>query len=131
MVSDTGGSIRGPASFCGLAGLMPSAGLVSRAGVIPNSFTFDHVGPMAWTVEDCAIVLQAIAGYAPRDGGSADVKLPNYRMALRDGVKGLKVGVLHQVWEEDVPQSEEVRRAMDEAVATFRALGVKCENVRV
>ncbi len=131
MGSDTGGSIRGPASFCGLAGLMPSAGLVSRAGVIPNSFTFDHVGPMAWTVEDCAIVLQAIAGYDPRDGGSADVKLPNYRRALRDGVKGLKVGVLRQVWEEDVPQSEEVRRAMDEAVATFRTLGVRCENVRV
>src|SRR5437667_27591 len=55
MGSDTGGSIRGPASFCGLAGLMPSAGLVSRAGVIPNSFTLDHVGPMAWSVEDCAI----------------------------------------------------------------------------
>ena len=64
--SDTGGSIRGPASFCGIVGLMPTYGLVSRAGVIPNSFTFDHCGPMTWTVEDCAIVLQAIAGYDPR-----------------------------------------------------------------
>ena len=131
MGSDTGGSIRGPASFCGIAGFMPSAGLVSRRGVIPNSFTFDHVGPMAWSVEDCAIMLQAIAGYDPGDGGSADVKIPNYRAALRDGVKGLKVGVLRQVWEQDVPQSEEVRRAMDGAVALLRTLGVRCEDVRV
>ena len=131
MGSDTGGSIRGPASFCGIAGLMPSAGLVSRVGVIPNSFTFDHVGPLAWSVEDCAIVLQAIAGYDPGDGGSVKVKIPNYRAALRDGVKGMKVGVLRQVWEQDVPQTDEVRRAMDEAVTTFRKLGVRCEDVRV
>ena len=65
--SDTGGSIRGPASHCGVAGLMPTYGLVSRAGVIPNSFTFDHCGPMTWTVEDCAIVLQVIAGYDEGD----------------------------------------------------------------
>ena len=131
MGSDTGGSIRGPASFCGIAGLMPSSGLVSRAGVIPNSFTFDHVGPMAWTVEDCAIVLQSIAGHDPRDGGSVAVKIPNYRAALREGVKGLRLGVLRQVWEQDVPQSDEVHRAMDAAVATFRKLGVRCEDVRV
>jgi len=131
MGSDTGGSIRGPASFCGIAGLMPSAGLVSRVGVIPNSFTFDHVGPLAWSVEDCAIVLQAIAGYDPGDGGSVRVRIPNYRAALRGGVKGMKVGVLRQVWERDVPQTDEVRRAMDEAVTTFRKLGVRCEDVRV
>jgi aspartyl-tRNA(Asn)/glutamyl-tRNA(Gln) amidotransferase subunit A len=131
MGSDTGGSIRGPASFCGVAGLMPSAGLVSRVGVIPNSFTFDHVGPLAWSVEDCAIVLQAIAGYDPGDGGSVRVRVPSYRAALRDGVKGMKVGVLRQVWERDVPQTDEVRRAMDEAVTTFRGLGVRCEDVPV
>ena len=131
MGSDTGGSIRGPASFCGLAGLMPSAGLVSRAGVIPNSFTLDHVGPMAWTVEDCAIMLQAIAGHDPKDGGSVEVKIPGYRAALRRGVKGMRLGVLRQVWEEDVPQPDEVRRAMDEAVARFTKLGVRCENARV
>lgn len=131
MGSDTGGSIRGPASFCGIAGLVPSSGLVSRAGVIPNSFTFDHVGPMAWSVEDCAIMLQAIAGYDPKDGGSVKVKIPNYRAALGRGVKGMKIGVLRQVWEEDVPQSDEVRRAMDEAVIVFTKLGVRCEDVRV
>ncbi|MGH6689579.1 MAG: amidase [Gammaproteobacteria bacterium] len=131
MGSDTGGSIRGPASYCGIAGLMPSSGLVSRAGVIPNSFTFDHVGPMAWSVEDCAIVLQALAGHDSRDGASVDVKIPNYRAALKQGVKGMKVGVLRQVWEQDVPQSDEVRHAMDDAVALLKTLGVKCEDVRV
>jgi aspartyl-tRNA(Asn)/glutamyl-tRNA(Gln) amidotransferase subunit A len=131
MGSDTGGSIRGPASFCGIAGLMPSAGLVSRAGVIPNSFTFDHVGPMAWSVEDCAIMLQAIAGHDPADGGSVQTKIPSYRAALRTGVKGLRVGVLRQVWEHDVPQPDEVRRAMDDAVTVLRSLGVRCEDVRV
>jgi aspartyl-tRNA(Asn)/glutamyl-tRNA(Gln) amidotransferase subunit A len=131
MGSDTGGSIRGPASFCGIAGLMPSSGLVGRTGVIPNSFTFDHVGPMAWSVEDCAIMLQAIAGHDHGDGASVKAKIPNYRAALRTGVKGMKVGVLRQVWEQDVPQSDEVRRAMDDAVALLGRLGVKCEDVRV
>lgn len=131
MGSDTGGSIRGPASYCGIAGLMPSSGLVSRAGVIPNSFTFDHVGPLAWSVEDCAIVLQALAGHDPRDGASVEVKIPNYRAALKQGVRGMKVGVLRQVWEQDVPQSDEVRAAMDGAVAILKGLGVKCEDVRV
>ena len=131
MGSDTGGSIRGPASFCGITGLMPSAGLVSRAGVIPNSFTLDHVGPMAWSVEDCAIMLQAIAGYDAKDGASVEVKLPSYRAALKRGVKGLKIGVLRQVWEQDVPQADEVRRAMEEAIARFTKLGVRCEDVRV
>ncbi len=64
--TDTGGSIRGPASLCGIAGFMPSSGLVSRVGVMPNSFTLDHCGPMAWTVEDCALMLQAIAAHDPR-----------------------------------------------------------------
>lgn len=131
MGSDTGGSIRGPASLCGIAGLMPSSGLVSRAGVIPNSFTFDHVGPLAWSVLDCAIMLQAIAGYDPADGASVKVKIPNYRAALRGGVKGMRVGVLRQVWEQDVPQPDEVRRAMDEAVALLAKLGVRCEDVRI
>jgi aspartyl-tRNA(Asn)/glutamyl-tRNA(Gln) amidotransferase subunit A len=104
---------------------------VSRAVVIPYSFSIDHVGPMAWAVEDCAIMLQALAGYDPKDGASVKVKIPNYRAALKPGVKGMKVGVLRQVWEQDVPQSHEVRRAMDDAVALIKKLGVKCEDVRV
>src|SRR5438034_1153422 len=82
--SDTGGSIRGPASLCGVVGLMPTFGLVSRAGVITNSYTFDHCGPLARTVEDCALVLQALAGYDPNDAGSVRRDIPSYREAPRE-----------------------------------------------
>jgi len=129
--SDTGGSIRGPASFCGICGLMPTFGLVSRAGVIPNSFTFDHCGPMAWTVEDCAILLQAIAGYDPEDAGSLRHNIPVYRAALKKDLKGTKLGVLRHNWEEDMPASEDVRRAMDEALEVLERLGATLEDCRV
>jgi aspartyl-tRNA(Asn)/glutamyl-tRNA(Gln) amidotransferase subunit A len=90
--SDTGGSIRGPASLCGVVGLMPTFGLVSRAGVITNSYTFDHCGPLARTVEDCALVLQALAGYDPKDAGSLRRPIPDYRQALGEALRGLKIG---------------------------------------
>lgn len=128
--SDTGGSIRGPASFCGLTGLMPTYGLVSRAGVIPNSFTFDHCGPMTWTVEDCAIVLQSLAGYDPLDAGSVQARVPNYRAALKGGVKGMKIGVLRHYWEEDLPAHEDLRSAMEETIRVFRNLGAKVADCR-
>src|SRR5436309_36183 len=92
--SDTGGSIRGPASLCGVVGLMPTFGLVSRAGVITNSYTFDHCGPLARTVEDCALVLQALAGDDPNDAGSGRRGIPAYRQALRDDLRRLRIGVL-------------------------------------
>src|SRR5690606_3515707 len=85
--SDTGGSIRGPASLCGITGLMPTYGLVSRAGVIPNSFTFDHCGPMARSAEDCAILLQAIAGHDAADPGSIPHEIPDYCANLNHPVK--------------------------------------------
>lgn len=126
--SDTGGSIRGPSSFCGLTGLMPTSGLVSRAGVIPNSFTFDHCGPMTRTVEDCAILLQAIAGYDPRDAGSIKSEIPDYRGALAGGVKGLRIGVLRHYWEKDMPAHPDVGRAMDAAIEVFKKLGARVED---
>ena len=128
--SDTGGSIRGPASFCGITGFMPTYGLVSRAGVIPNSFTFDHCGPMARTAEDCAILLQAIAGYDAKDAGSIEQAIPDYRAGLSGGVKGLTIGVLRHYWEEDAPVQEDHRRALEEAVAIFGKLGAKVEDCR-
>ena len=128
--SDTGGSIRGPASHCGLVGLMPTYGLVSRAGVIPNSFTFDHCGPMAWTVEDCAIVLQVLAGHDASDAGSVEAPIPDYRAALSKDVRGLKIGVLRHYWEEDLPAHEDLRRAMDDAIEVFKQLGAKVEDCR-
>jgi aspartyl-tRNA(Asn)/glutamyl-tRNA(Gln) amidotransferase subunit A len=129
--SDTGGSIRGPASLCGLAGLMPTFGLVGRGGVIPNSYTFDHCGPLARSVEDCAIVMQVVAGFDPRDAGSIQRPIPEYRMALRQDLKGLRIGVLRHHWEEDLPASEDVCRAMEEALHVLKSLGAELEDCRV
>src|SRR5881296_4528025 len=126
--SDTGGSIRGPASLCGVVGLMPTFGLVSRAGVITNSYTFDHCGPLARTVEDCALVLQALAGYDPNDAGSVRRDIPSYREALRDDLRGLRIGVLRHHWEEDIPAAEDVRNAMDAALDVLRRLGATSRN---
>ena len=81
--SDTGGSIRGPAAYCGLAGIKPTYGLISRMGILPLAFSLDHAGPLAWTAEDCAIMLQAMAGHDPADPASADHPIPDYRAALQ------------------------------------------------
>jgi aspartyl-tRNA(Asn)/glutamyl-tRNA(Gln) amidotransferase subunit A len=129
--SDTGGSIRNPAAFCGLVGLKPTYGLVSRHGVFPNSFTFDHAGPLTWTVEDCAILLQAIAGHDPADPGSADVAIPDYRAALDGGIKGLRIGVVRHFWEDDLPANDEVRAAMATSLDVLRRLGASLEDVRL
>jgi aspartyl-tRNA(Asn)/glutamyl-tRNA(Gln) amidotransferase subunit A len=129
--SDTGGSIRGPASLCGVVGLMPTFGLVSRAGVITNSYTFDHCGPLARSVEDCAVVLQALAGYDPKDAGSLQRPLPSYRDALAEDLRGVKIGVLRYHWEEDLPASDDVRTAMDQAIDVLRRLGAQLEECRV
>ena len=126
--SDTGGSIRGPASFCGITGLMPTSGLVSRAGVIPNSFTFDHCGPMARTVEDCAILLQTLAGYDPGDAGSIAHEIPDYRAALTGNIRGLRIGVLRHSWEKDLPAHPDLARAMDAAIDAFEKLGARVED---
>jgi len=129
--SDTGGSIRGPASLCGVVGLMPTFGLVSRAGVITNSYTFDHCGPLARTVEDCALTLEALAGYDPKDAGSLSRPIPRYRRALGQDLRGLKIGVLRHHWEQDLPASDDVRRAMDAALDVLRRLGAELEECRV
>jgi aspartyl-tRNA(Asn)/glutamyl-tRNA(Gln) amidotransferase subunit A len=129
--SDTGGSIRGPASLCGVVGLMPTFGLVSRAGVITNSYTFDHCGPLARTVEDCALVLQALAGYDPNDAGSLRRPIPDYRQAVGGDLRGLRIGVLRHHWEDDIPASEDGRRAMDAALDVLRRLGAELEECRV
>ena len=102
MGTDTGGSIRNPAACCGVVGFKPTYGVVSRYGVIPNSYTFDHCGPLAWTTEDCAILMQAIAGFDARDGGSVRCDIPDYRAALTPDLPGLRVGVIRHFWEEDL-----------------------------
>jgi aspartyl-tRNA(Asn)/glutamyl-tRNA(Gln) amidotransferase subunit A len=101
MGSDTGGSIRGPAAYNGIVGLKPTYGRVSRCGVFPLSYTLDHCGPLTRTVEDCAIMMQALAGYDPQDPASADVPVPNYRTSLTPRLDGLRVGVIRHFHERD------------------------------
>jgi aspartyl-tRNA(Asn)/glutamyl-tRNA(Gln) amidotransferase subunit A len=107
---------------------MPTSGLVSRAGVIPNSFTFDHCGPMARTVEDCAILLQTIAGFDAKDAGSIAHEIPDYRAALTGQIQGLRIGVLRHYWEKDMPAHPDLARAMDEAIDMFGKLGAHVED---
>jgi aspartyl-tRNA(Asn)/glutamyl-tRNA(Gln) amidotransferase subunit A len=101
MGSDTGGSIRGPAAYNGIVGLKPTYGRVSRRGVFPLSYTLDHCGPLTRTVEDCAIMMQALAGYDPHDPASADVPVPDYRAALAKRLDGLTIGVIRHFHERD------------------------------
>ena len=129
--TDTGGSIRTPASYCGVVGMKPTYGLVSRRGVIPNSFSLDHCGPLTASVEDCAIMLQAIAGYDARDQASADVAIPDFRSALSKNLKGMRIGVLKHLWEEDLPADDELRAAMESAIDVLRGLGATVETARM
>jgi aspartyl-tRNA(Asn)/glutamyl-tRNA(Gln) amidotransferase subunit A len=129
--TDTGGSIRGPAAYCGIAGLKPTYGLVSRAGVAPAAFSLDHIGPMAWTAEDCAIMLQALAGHDPRDPASANRPIPDYTAALGTGIKGTKIGVIHHFHETDHKVGEATQRGITAAVDTFRGLGAEIREVQL
>jgi len=129
--SDTGGSIRGPAAFCGLAGLKPSYGRISRAGILPLAFSLDHAGPMAWTAEDCAIMLRAMAGYDPADPASADRPVPDYQAALPGEVKGLRIGLIRHFYEADNPANEATRRGIAAAVKVLEDLGCSVRELRV
>jgi aspartyl-tRNA(Asn)/glutamyl-tRNA(Gln) amidotransferase subunit A len=127
--TDTGGSIRGPSALCGIAGLKPTYGLVSRAGVAPAAFTLDHIGPMAWTAADCALMLQALAGYDPRDPASASRVVPDYTAGLGTGIKGVRIGVIHHFHEVDHQVSPGTQHGIDAAIATLRALGAVITEV--
>ncbi|MBN8872772.1 MAG: amidase [Rhodospirillales bacterium] len=129
--SDTGGSIRGPSALCGIAGIKPTYGLCSRAGVLPLSFTLDHTGPMAWTVEDCALLLQAIAGHDPTDPASAARVAPDYTLGLNAGVKGLRIGVVRHFFEDDHPASPATRLGIDHALEVFEHLGAEVREVKL
>lgn len=129
MGTDTGGSIRLPAAFCGLVGIKPTFGRVSRRGVLPLSWTFDNCGPMTWTVEDCALMLQAVAGHDPEDRYSADVPVPDYTRGLDDGIRGLRIGLVRHFYETDRPADPQVVAAMDAAVAVLRDLGAEVREV--
>ena len=128
--TDTGGSIRIPAAMCGVTGLKPTYDLVSRAGIIPNSFSYDHCGPLARSVEDCAIVLQAVAGKGS-SGRSTRRALPDYRAGLNGDIRGMRIGVVRHFWEEDLQAAPSVCAAMNAAIEVFAGLGAKIETVRL
>jgi aspartyl-tRNA(Asn)/glutamyl-tRNA(Gln) amidotransferase subunit A len=127
--SDTGGSIRGPAAFCGIAGIKPTYGLCSRRGVQPLTYSMDHTGPMAWTVEDCAMLLQAMAGHDAGDPASADRSVPDFTAGLKQGAAGLRIGVVRHFHETDHKVNLSVQQAIDGAVEVYRNQGAVISEV--
>ncbi|MEC9289361.1 MAG: amidase, partial [Chloroflexota bacterium] len=127
---DTGGSIRFPATWCGLVGLRPSWGLVSRYGVMRGVWSMDTVGPISRTVEDAAITLGAIAGHDPKDRYSSTAPVPDYRQALGSNLKGLKIGVITEFMDSDLVEPE-VRQTVSDSFATLGELGATVEEVSV
>ena len=127
---DTGGSIRFPATWCGLVGLRPSWGLVSRYGVMRGVWSMDTVGPISRTVEDAAITLGAIAGHDPKDRYSSTAPVPDYRQALGGDLNGLKIGVITEFMESDLVEPK-VRQTVSESFATLGELGATVEEVSV
>jgi aspartyl-tRNA(Asn)/glutamyl-tRNA(Gln) amidotransferase subunit A len=127
--TDTGGSIRNPSSYCGLAGIKPTYGRVSRRGVTTNSWTLDHIGPLTWTVEDCALMLQPMSGYDEEDPGSANEPVPDFTAPLARGIKGAKIGWARKPYEVESPANEEVRGAMSEAARVLKELGATVEEI--
>jgi aspartyl-tRNA(Asn)/glutamyl-tRNA(Gln) amidotransferase subunit A len=125
--SDTGGSIRQPASFCGVVGLMPTYGRVSRYGLIAFASSLDHIGPLAKNVKDAATVLGTIAGRDPMDSTSAEVPVPDYVAELDKPVRGLKIGVAKEYFGEGL--DSEVRKAVEDAIQKLAKL--ECEVVPV
>jgi aspartyl-tRNA(Asn)/glutamyl-tRNA(Gln) amidotransferase subunit A len=129
--SDTGGSIRNPASACGIVGLKPTYGLVSRRGVFPLSFTLDHVGPLTRTVTDNALMLNVIAGHDPLDPGSAAVPAGHYTAGLDRGVRSLRIGFIRHFHEIDLPADPEVTAALEHVARTLQASGAEIRDIRL
>ena len=127
--SDTGGSVRIPAALCGIVGMKPTFGRVSKRGVFPLSWTLDHVGPLTRTVEDNALLLNALAGYDPRDPYSANSEQEDFARDLRRGVRGGAIGVPEDFYFEHV--EDEVGERVREVIEVFRALGAEVREVEV
>jgi aspartyl-tRNA(Asn)/glutamyl-tRNA(Gln) amidotransferase subunit A len=127
--TDTGGSIRQPASFCGVTGLKPTYGRVSRYGLVAFASSLDQVGPMAWSAEDCALLLNSIAGYEPRDSTSLDQQVPDYTAATKSNdLRGVRIGVLRESLDSD-GVDESVRSAVAHSIGVFAELGAEIIDV--
>src|SRR4030095_16995163 len=129
MGTDTGGSIRMPASVCGTVGLKPTYGRVSKAGVLPLSYLFDHAGPITRSVEDAALVLNAVAGYDAEDATTARVPTADYTADLSKGVRGLRIGVPREYFFDHL--EDEVASAVERAIAELKKLGADVRDVQI
>ena len=127
--TDTGGSIRGPAAVCGIAGLKPTYGRVSRRGVFPNTFTMDHCGPLTRSAGDIALFLQVVAGFDAEDPGSEDVPVPDYRAALTGRIEGLRFGLIEHWYAQGA--HPDLVPAISAAVEVLRGLGAVVEPVQL
>lgn len=125
--SDTGGSIRLPASFCGIVGMKPTYGRVSRYGLIAFASSLDQIGPFARTVEDAANLLEVISGHDPKDSTSLDLPVEHYAANLNNDIKGLKVGVIKELMTEGL--SEDVQKAMQKAIEDYKKLGAEIVEI--
>ncbi len=121
--SDTGGSIRQPASFCGITGMKPTYGRVSRFGLVAFASSLDQIGPMTKTVEDAALLMNVIGGKDPLDSTSADVALPDFMLALKNQVKGLKMGIAKEYFTSGI--APEVAKSVEAAIKTLESLGME------
>ena len=124
--SDTGGSIRQPASFCGVLGLKPTYGLVSRYGLVAFASSLDQIGPITKDVEDCAILLNIITGHDEKDTTSENVEKKDYTLSLKNDVKGLKIGVPKEFFGEGI--NSEVKQKLEEAIEKYKELGAEVEE---
>jgi len=127
--TDTAGSIREPAALCGIVGLKPTYGRVSVRGVIPLSLSLDHIGPIARTVSDAAVMLQVIAGHDASDPNSAEMPVPDYVAGLRDGVKQLRIGLPRKFFYEDL--DPEIASAVEQAIGVLRTVGCDLSEIEI
>ncbi|MEB3284473.1 MAG: Asp-tRNA(Asn)/Glu-tRNA(Gln) amidotransferase subunit GatA [Candidatus Sericytochromatia bacterium] len=127
--SDTGGSIRQPAAFCGLVGMKPTYGRVSRYGLVAFASSLDQIGPLSWTVTDNALLLNVIAGADPRDSTSTSSQTPDFTADIQTGIRGLRIGIIQELMGEGI--DSEVRGAVEGAVKQLEALGAKTVPVNL
>jgi aspartyl-tRNA(Asn)/glutamyl-tRNA(Gln) amidotransferase subunit A len=125
--TDTGGSIRQPAACCGVVGLKPTYGRVSRYGLVAFASSLDQIGPITKDVEDCAILMNAISGYDPHDSTSVNTEVPNYKESLKKEVKGIRIGIPEEYWVEGM--DPEVEKSVKEAIDLFKKLGADIQSI--
>src|SRR5574344_67281 len=127
--SDTGGSIRLPASFCGIVGMKPTYGRVSRYGLIAFASSLDQIGPFARSVEDAAALLEVISGVDPKDSTSLDVPVEQYSKLLGKSLKGTKIGYIKELFAEGL--TDGVKKALEKAIDTYKAMGVEIQEISI